>query len=392
MWTAPEDVGGSPRASEQTFAELDHQDLLDGYAIAAQSRVVAAALPSAGVLLIARRGTAIRAAHLRDGKLVTDEQLAGDALRAVLLAIPDDDAIDEALAWFGARGEIDHAVVCDPDGSPRAFAAAFSDDEPLPAERTRATLARAAAAIGGWMRTPPTTPAHTLLEAVDEPAVIHEDGIALVVNSAFAALLGRSADDVVGTSLSRMIVGLPKFAMFLADVTVACPGGLRRFHARERTLVVGGRARRVLVLRSPDGLRMARTPAGRAVARACVRVADVVRRSARLDVRAVPAASVSAELDEVIDVLALALLDAATILYDRARTDNRITLRTELRPAEIAFEIVATGALAALRHPNDHLGSAACAARAALLGGRVEVETTETHTRTIRVLLPRDLP
>jgi PAS domain-containing protein len=365
MWIEPEtlDVLASP--DEPTFAPRDGDVIAGRRYLAALAGVIAAEVGGAPVLIVARANRAAIAASLAGGVLATDELLDVAALRRVLAATSDDDAIAEALAGC-ASGAIEHAIAHDTEGDPVGVVAVFA-----PPVAVRAVLERAAAALAAWLPAP--RPASALLAAVREPAVVHDGGLVTLANRAAAAFEGTAPEALIGRPVALVLRAAG------AEV-----------HVRERTLRLAGRLRDVLVFAPAEGVR----PTGRlrrAAARALGRLYPELRRVALVAASLDDVAAVAVD-DELLGELAtLAMLDVASLLDPDAASSNRIRISTAARGAEVALEITAAGAITAVPRPGHHLGAHACARRAAAAGGRIELDPARDRW-VLRVVLPAVTP
>jgi hypothetical protein len=229
----------------------------------------------------------------------------------------------------------------------------------------RLVLSRAADSLAGWISTETPWPPQALLEAIDEPVIVHDAGFVLVANSAAARLLGRSITDVAGMPVSRIT---------------------KRFGtARCCSLVVGGRPRIALVL---EGLSHASTETCMldVVDRVVAERYAFLRQTARLAIEKRSRAIALAAPAAAEQLVTLALLDMAAAFVAPSPT-NLITIGVEQTSTTVTVELVATGSIASARS-MDYLGAVICASHTRRCGGELTLDTSQFDRRVLRLSLP----
>jgi PAS domain-containing protein len=347
-------------------AGAEHELLMTRQLTAAVAIVLQHALPVRAALVIAApRPTAA----LSVGALVlTEVDLGGGRLRRALGCASDHDALAAELKGLGPSTNVEHAVGHDRSGAVVGIVAVFPGvAAAIPRERTLGILARAAAGIAGWSTAPQRGPARALLDAIDDPALVHRDGVVVLVNPALADMLGATPEQLIGQPVTELAPRLPP-------------------HPRAPRLFPAGEPSQVLLYRG--GALRARV--AECVARAIAGVYPTVRPWTKIINAASSDATVTCAEAALVELVTLAALDVATGLHGGGAV-NRLRISTVERDRDVVIEIEATGPMVHLSNPADHLAAAACARRVAMLGGALELEAGVRDRRVLRLVLPQEV-
>jgi hypothetical protein len=348
---------------EPTFVGSEREVLATRRMADAMASLLRDVLPvSAGLVLVGTRPVAA----LADGEsILTEDQLDRGALSRVLDVSGDDEALTAALDRIGSWRGAEHAVAHDAAGGSLAVAAVFPIDRRSRRVRGREVLTRTAAALSAWSARQERSPGRALLDAVGGLTLVHQDGIVVLASAALAGALGAAVDDLVGRPLAEIARRLPPYP-------------------RERSMVIGGAVRRVLVFGEREAVRAAVAPC---IARALAEMSPIVQPWARIVDAGACAADVSCDEDALIELITLATLEIASGL-DGDAGGNRLQVSAREREGDVVIEIAATGTMIAFDRPTEQLGAIACARRVARVGGSLEIGAATGDRRFLRLLLP----
>jgi hypothetical protein len=192
------------------------------------------------------------------------------------------------------------------------------------------------------------TPSHALLELSPSAALVHERGVIILANTAAARLLGvHSAESLIGRDLAAYLDGTPLGSgESLAEMRTQDG---RRFPVwlHELPLVVGGRVRRTLMVRSiRPPLPAQPATACHAIERALAALDPLVRRLAHPIVALDALAQLHGD-ETLVERLTRALvLDALVALDGHAAATNRLAVFLVNEKAWVRLEVVADGVAA----------------------------------------------
>lgn len=376
---------------EPTYPILDHDALVRRHFTAALAAVTTSAAAADRSLIAMRSGDRFVGA-LHGDETLTD--LDGLPLGAIAAALDDDGPeLDHALALLMSSHEVEHDVVFDDAGRAIGLIAVAADA--LLVERARRAVRAASASLAGWIGvdTAAPAPAGALLERIRAPVIVVDQDVVLTANAAGLKLAGHT--DVAafaGTQLGALLPRLPRLPFFVAEVgLIRADRTVVRVRIREHSLVVGGRTRRALLVEDPAPAsdRVGAIEVVTWVDRVISTLDPTVRRCARVNVARGGRQQVAVRADDLADVLALAVLDAASALDERA-LGNRIDASVHDHPSgDVVVEITARGTLAPAGRPAEPVGAAVLGVRLGQLGGDLELATTARDRRVLRLVLPR---
>lgn len=285
---------------------------------------------------------------------------------AGLLTSAHDDrlALERCRLILGETDTTELAVARDRTGAICGIIAARVRER-IPSSWLHLVLARAADSLAGWISTETPWPPQALLEAIEEPVIVHEAGFVLAANTAAARLIGRSLGDIAGMPISRIT---------------------HRFTPlRGCSLVLGGRLRSALIL---DGLsqRTTETCVLDVVDRVIASRYAFLRQTARLAIEKRDRTIARAAASAVEQLVTLGLLDTASVFVAPSPA-NLISISVEQMGSNVVIEFVATGSIVSARG-MDYLGTVICASHARRFGGVHSVDTSHFDRRVLRISLP----